>query len=128
MKETNLLKKIQMHLSKFNNVRVFRNNVGQGWVGKSTHNNGTVVIQNARPLHAGLVVGASDLIGFTSIKITESMVGKKIAVFTAIEGKTPIGKPSPDQLNFIRVVKEAGGIAGVARTPEEAEEMINSVK
>lgn len=127
MKETNLLKKIQMHLSKFQNVRVFRNNVGQGWVGKSTHNNGTVIIQNARPLHAGLVVGASDLIGFTSIKITESMVGKKIAVFTAIEGKTPIGKPTPDQLNFIRVVKEAGGIAGVARTAEEAESLIKNI-
>ncbi len=127
MKETNILKLIQMHLSKFNNVRVFRNNVGQGWVGKSTHNNGTVTITNARPLNAGLVVGASDLIGFTSIKITESMIGKKIAVFTAIEGKTPTGKPSPEQINFIRVVREAGGYAGVARTPQEAEEITKNI-
>jgi hypothetical protein len=39
--------------------------------------------------------------------------------FVAIELKATTGKPSPDQLDFIRQVKERGGIAFVARSTED---------
>ena len=44
-------------------------------------------------------------------------------MFTAIEVKDR-GRPTPEQLNFIAQVKAAGGIAGVARSPEEALEIV----
>jgi hypothetical protein len=64
--------------------------------------------------------GGSDLLGWKSVTITPEMVGKKIAVFTALECKIPGWKPSGaaqikhynEQLNFINAVKDAGGIAG----------------
>jgi hypothetical protein len=59
------------------------------------------------------------LIGWTEKEITPEMVGRKVAIFTALEVKTPTGRASKEQINFIRVVREAGGIAGIARDGEE---------
>lgn len=64
--------------------------------------------------------GGSDLIGFHTVTVTPEMVGRKLAVFLAIEVKSPTGKPSPDQENFIQFIKESGGIAGIARSAEDA--------
>lgn len=100
---------------------VFRNNTGMGWTGESFVNRqGDRVIKNARPLHAGLTKGSSDLIGWKSVLVTPDMVGKTIAVFLAVEVKTGSGRATKEQLNFIDQVRKAGGIAGIARTPEEA--------
>jgi hypothetical protein len=52
------------------------------------------------------------------------MVGQKIAVFTAIEVKTPTGKVSEVQENFISLVKKHGGIAAVVRTIDDATEIL----
>ena len=42
----------------------WRNNVGTGWAGKaSKRDDGSVLVRDARPLHAGLCKGSSDLIG-----------------------------------------------------------------
>ena len=60
--------------------------------------------------------GGSDLIGFTP--------RNGIAVFTAIEVKTKTGRISPEQQNFIDVIRRAGGIAGVARSAAEAKKLI----
>ncbi len=60
--------------------------------------------------------GGSDLIGFTPID------GR--AIFTAIEVKTKTGRVTPEQQNFIDVIRRAGGIAGIARSPEEARGII----
>jgi hypothetical protein len=64
--------------------------------------------------------GGSDLIGWTPVKITPDMVGKKIAVFTAIEVKTPTGRATDDQINFLHRLAQDGGIGGIARSSEEA--------
>ena len=48
------------------------------------------------------------------------MVGSDLAVFTSIEVKTKTGKLSDMQHNWLQVVKNAGGITGVARTVSEA--------
>ena len=72
---------------------------------------GSVLIKNARPLHAGLCAGSSDLIGWTVVEITPDMVGRKIAVFTAVESKTATGRATAEQLHFINTVRAAGGFS-----------------
>lgn len=74
-----------------------------------------------QPIRAGLQPnGASDIIGWYSITVTPDMVGCKVAVFTAIEVKTQRGRVRPEQQNYIDAVRCAGGIAGVARSAEDA--------
>ena len=111
-------------------ITLFRNNTGMGWAGEliRKYPNGSVELANARPLHAGLCTGSSDLIGFTSVVITPEMVGKKIAVFTALEVKTPTGRTSNEQLNFLRAVLSSGGIAKVVKTPDEARQALSSAQ
>lgn len=65
--------------------------------------------------------GGSDLIGWTSIQITPDMVGKTVAVFTAVEVKTPKGKVTDAQQNFIDQVNKAGGRAGVVHSSTDAQ-------
>jgi hypothetical protein len=125
MKESNIQKKIMIAVSKYS--RVFRNNVGTGWTGKiSPTKDGGKYIKDARPLKAGLCVGSSDLIGWTEKTVTADMIGQKIAIFTALEIKTATGKATKEQLNFIRVVKQSGGISGIARSEIEAVEIVNN--
>lgn len=84
--------------------------------------NNTGVLKNEAgiPVRFGLCPGSSDLIGVTPVTITEEMVGKNIGVFTAIEVKTPKGRVSAEQERFLAAVRRAGGIAGVARSVQDA--------
>ena len=110
-------------------MRLFRNNVGKGWVGKlikSTRESITLV--GYRPLNSGLCVGSSDLIGWTTIEITPEMVGRKVAVFTALELKTKKLQATKEQLNFIEQIQIAGGIAGIVRKIEDVQEIKNGYK
>lgn len=108
-------------------VRLFRNNVGMAWVGQVLNQTSTTItLVNYRPLHAGLVKGSSDLIGWHSIEVTPEMVGKRIAVFTAIEVKASSkSRRSPEQMAFIQSVHTHGGYAGVATDPIEAQQIVN---
>jgi hypothetical protein len=106
---------------------MFRNNTGQGWQGQRLQSRpGTVLLSDPRPLHAGLVKGSSDLIGWKTITVTPEMVGRKLAIFAAVEVKTERGRITVDQLNFIEQVRSAGGIAGIARSPEEARNLLET--
>jgi len=103
----------------------WRNNVGTGWAGKNVINitragavqvePGDVVVRSARPLHAGLCKGSSDLIGLRAVTVTEDMVGEMLAQFVALEVKRPGAKPTQEQRRFIDFVKNAGGFARVVR-------------
>lgn len=107
-------------------VRLFRNNVGVGWLGGPTeHKAGTVILHNARPLHAGLVKGSGDLIGWRTVEITPDMVGQRVAVFASIEVKGTGGKPRPEQLTWLDNVRAAGGIACIAYSVEDARKAFN---
>ncbi len=122
MLEADVLKLVMLELSQLGST-VFRQNVGQAWAGKKIIKgpNNTLIIEGAMPITMGLKRGSSDLIGWTPIEITEAMIGAKVAVFTAIECKRSRGgKTSADQQHFIKRVKQAGGIAGVAASPETA--------
>lgn len=126
LSEANIMRTIELALGKLPHVKIFRNNVGMGWIGKSKRiDGGHVIVTNARPLHAGLCEGSSDLIGWTTVEITPEMVGKKVAVFTAIEVKSEGGNIMPKQRNFIEVVKQHGGIAGIVYSPEGARNIID---
>ena len=103
-------------------MRLFRNNVGKGWVGKlikSTRESITLV--SYRPLESGLCVGSSDLIGWTTIEITPDMVGSKVAVFTAFELKTKRVVTTREQANFIEQINKSGGIAGIVKVTTDIE-------
>ena len=74
MSEVELMRAIQMKASDEGH-RLFRNNVGTGWVGHQTRvsrptmvlmKEGDVLIRNASPLHSGLCTGSSDLIGLSN--------------------------------------------------------------
>lgn len=129
MKENNIQKLIMLAVSAAG-TRVFRNNVGKAWIGNSELikqdnvyrqlNTGDVIIRQARRFHAGLCEGSSDLIGWTPKKIKPEDVGKKIAVFTALEVKTKSGQVRDAQDVFLRSVEQAGGIASVCRSEQDA--------
>jgi len=89
-------------------TRLFRNNTG------------TLRDQHGRPVSFGLCKGSADLIGWRTVTITPEMVGTQVAVFTSIEVKTPTGRVKPEQQQWLDVVQAAGGIAGVARSVEDA--------
>lgn len=121
MNEGNLLRAIMLAITKsVKNCRVFRNNNGQGWQGRCIKLGNKIIVHEPRPLQAGLCPGSSDLIGWTTVKITPDLVGLDIAVFTAVEVKTPDGRLSDEQKQFIKVVRESGGFAHVTRSEEQA--------
>ena len=68
----------------------------------------------------GLCKGSADLIGWKQVTVTPEMVGQQVAVFTSIEVKTPTGRIRPEQQQWLDTVQAAGGIAGVARSVEDA--------
>jgi hypothetical protein len=110
--------------------RLFRNNVGKGYQGKITeinhHGRNRKVIDDLRYIDFGLTVGSSDLIGWQSKKITKDMIGKSIAVFFAVEEKSPRDRLSDEQINFLQSVHANGGIAMVAKTKADGTfELIN---
>lgn len=118
--EAGIMREIMVALSRIG-VRMFRNNNGVAWVGKILDQKADyIVLGNPRPLHAGLGTGSSDLIGWTTVTVTKEMVGQRVALFTGIEVKTPRGRATPEQVNFIDQVEHAGGIGRVARSAAEA--------
>lgn len=96
------------------------------------NNSGSFIDKTGRLVRFGLgftspnqAYRSSDLIGFTEVTITPEMVGKKIAVFTAVEVKSESWKPNYKdqrelfQRNFIDWVKSKGGIAGMVKSVDE---------
>ncbi len=126
MNENNIQKRIMLTVSKLG-TRIFRNNVGTAWNGKNyATKDGKRVIENAQLIRFGLCKGSSDLIGYTSKTVTPDMVGQKVAVFTAIEVKKKGGKQSPEQINFIKRLNDAGGFGGFAYSEAEAAAIIQN--
>ena len=88
------------------------------------NNTGTLLDRNGRPVQFGLAKGSADLIGWTTRTITADMVGQQVAVFTSIEVKSATGRLRPDQRQWMEAVQTAGGIAGVARSVDDANELL----
>ncbi len=108
MTEQSLRKQVQLAASRAG-ARLFRVNTGQAWVGRLVaHKGGHVALADARPIRMGLTTGGSDLIGW-------SAHGR----FVAIELKTGRLQATVEQAAFLAAVRAAGGLAGVARSPED---------
>jgi hypothetical protein len=117
MTETALQQQIRKQIGRGCGVTIWRNQVGQT---SYTDHTG-----RRRHLKYGLCVGSSDLIGIRPVLITPAHVGTTIGQFVAIEIKTDTGRLSDEQRLFIDLIRSKGGLAGVARTPEEAIELIS---
>lgn len=94
------------------NCRLFRNNTG------------SLKDPSGRPVQFGLCKGSADLIGWKQLTITPDMVGQKVAVFASIEVKTPTGRVRPEQQQWLKAVQAAGGVAGIARSVEDAQRIL----
>jgi hypothetical protein len=108
VQEADLYDPIRLALSTERLAIVFRNHVGLSQHGTD------------RAVRHGLPKGSSDLIGWT-------LPGPlhQGGLFLAIEVKRPLWRPQPAwikdrQAAFLRAVATAGGVAFVARGPEEA--------
>ena len=99
--------------------RLWRNETAGVWAGRLvaragsvpqsvTLQPGDIVLRGARHFKAGLCTGSSDLIGIQAGR------------FVAIEVKGDGDRERPEQRKFIQIVRDLGGIAGFARSVEDA--------
>ena len=90
-------------------TRLLRVNAGVAWQGTVIERTPQRLVL-ARPYAIRLAApGVSDLIGWTE--------GGR---FAAIEVKGPRGRVTDEQAAFLELVRRSGGLAGVARSVEEA--------
>ena len=111
--ETTIQQQIRLALGTRPDLRLFRNNTGT-----------LPDPRTGRPVQFGLARGSADLIGLRTVTITPDMVGQQVAVFTSIEVKTPKGRPTAEQQNWLNMVQSLGGIAGIARSVRDANEIL----
>ena len=112
--ETKIQQEIRLALGRIKNLRLFRNETGQ-----------LPDPRTDRWVQFGLAKGSSDLIGFKTVEIPEEHIGQKIAQFVSIEVKTPKGRPTENQSNWLQCIKSAGGISGIARSIEDAKKILD---
>lgn len=116
--ETDLNHDIRIALS-HDDVRLFRNQVG--------------ALQDLRGrwVQFGLCIGSSDLIGWRSLIITPEMVGRRVAVFAAIESKKSGARTQKERLvkqtAFVNTVLAHGGLAGFAHSVDEANQVLTGI-
>lgn len=111
MSETALLRELMTHWSA-SGMRLFRNQVG------------SYQLPDGRWLSSGLCIGSSDLIGWAPVIVTPEMMGRTVAIFTAIETKVGKRDTTVQQAKFISRVREDGGLAVVARSSEDVAEAL----
>ncbi len=100
--EANILNDCMIALSQ-EGARVFRNNTG------------VLKDKTGRPVKFGLCKGGSDIIGICPD-------GK----FLAVEVKRANGKPTEHQMRFIDMIRSMGGRAGIARSAQDAIDIMRS--
>lgn len=107
MKESNVKQLIRLEASK------------NGWV-LWNNSRGIAYMKDGSTFKYGLGPnGASDLIGYVPITVTQEMVGKQMAVFCAVEVKRKGGRVRSEQKQFIDSVISHGGVALSCDDPEE---------
>lgn len=113
--ETAIQNAIRLVLSK-SGFRMFRNNIG------------IATFQDGRKVEYGLGPGTSDLIGWKPVVVTQDMVGRKLAVFAAVEVKKPGHKTSKErlaqQINFLEQVVKSGGIGVMCDDEAKAPKLV----
>lgn len=129
VREQIIQQRIRLALGQRPDLRLFRNNVGSAWAGRSeriartttiTVHPGDVIVRQARPFHAGLAPGSADLIGIRSVPITQEHVGLQLGQFVSLEVKTDTGRPKPEQLRWQEMIQRLGGVAEIVRSETDA--------
>jgi len=121
--ETVIQQEIRLQVqAEYSSVRLFRNECGTAKVEDKG--------KKPRFIRYGLSVGSPDLIGWRSITITQSMVGKTFAQFVGCEVKTETGakkngKHEQRQQKWIDLINNMGGFAFKATSPDEAIKKLN---
>lgn len=114
MRESEVTTRVRLALQKLG-VTLWRNNIGS----YKDHRGTWVRYGICNP-------GGSDCIGLTEHVIRPEDVGRKVAIFTAIEMKRSNGgRLSEAQQLFLSFIKERGGIAGVAHSEDEARAVLS---
>lgn len=111
MSESETLRDIILRLSN-NDTRLFRMQSGTF---RALHSEAKIVVG---------VPGMADTIGLRSLTIGPQHLGQRLAVFVAIEAKSETGRARPNQLDFIHVVENLGGYAGIARSVNDAKRIL----
>lgn len=108
-------------------TRVFRQNAGTAWQGKIIEQSTSrLVLAYPRAIRLGSP-GMADLGGLTSVVITPDMVGQLIGVDVQIECKFGTGRLTAEQAAYIQMIRTLGGRAGIARSVEDAERIIDGL-
>jgi hypothetical protein len=101
------------------------------------NNNGAAFDKTGRLIRYGLghvapdqPLRSSDLIGWTPMVITPAMVGKVVAVFTAVEVKTegwklPTDEREKAQAKFLDLVRQSGGLSTFATSVKDVLRLIS---
>ena len=111
MTESEILSRILLELSR-GDTRLFRINAGVAWQGTVIERTPQRLVL-ARPYAIKLAApGVSDLIGWTQGR------------FVAIEVKGGRRQPTDEQAAFLELVRRSGGLAGVARSVDDARAII----
>lgn len=108
------------------NARLYRNNSGGVHVAYKDKSGATrrrFVRYGVGPTEGG----GGDLIGWTTVTVTPEMVGTKVAVFTSIEIKAGKDRMTDAQKKWASWVQHGGGIAGTARSVDDAVEIMRGV-
>lgn len=79
-------------------------------------NVGLFFTANGTPIKTGLPKGTSDLIAI------QPVTGRAVFIETKIRPR----KPTPEQLNFIRVMQEIGALAGVVYNLEDLKKLLQT--
>lgn len=103
--ESSLMHRIMIAVSTCGAL-VWRNHVGRG-----RHASGNYVAM-------GLGVGSADIVGLVP----------PFGRWLAIEVKAPKGVVSPEQTRWLELVRRWGGVAGVARSVEDALALVNEAR
>jgi hypothetical protein len=127
LSESELQAHIRLAIGRVPHARLFRNNRGLFWAGKviaSTED--TVTLLHPRRQECGLLQGASDLIGWTSVVVTPDMVGHLVGLFTAGEVKPRGGRFEMGQREFLAAVAAAGGLSAVLGSDDDARRLVRA--
>ena len=111
--ETRLQNEIRLGISsRCDDVVTFRNHAG------------ALRDQRGKMVTFGLSPGSPDLVGWKTVEVTADMIGQRLAVFVGIEVKMPGEKPRADQAHWLAQLEQAGGVAGVATSTDEAVDIL----
>ncbi len=85
---------------------------------------GDAVLRGCTPVQAGLCDGAADLVGIVAVPVSLLPPDGVVGLFAGLELKTEDGTVKQHQRAWLEVIRSLGGIADVARSVEEAREII----